>query len=79
MLSGYTCPVLMGIQYVMMRLRPPLGTFYPVRIRGGRVVYVMPKGHGVEVRPWWPTWLILAECRLQNWLAVWRAKKGAGR
>jgi hypothetical protein len=71
-MKAYTCPWLMWIQYALMRAWP-LGR--PVRISGGRVVRVMPKGHGVEARVWWPRWAILAECRLHHWLMSRRARR----
>lgn len=62
--AAYTVPNLMRIQYVLMRL-VPWGR--PVRLRNGYVVRIMPKGHGVEVRPWWPGWLIRASHSLSLW------------
>lgn len=64
-LSRYTCPLLMLLQFALMRMWP-FGR--PVRIRTGAVVRVMPAGHGAEARCWWPRWMILAECWAHNYL-----------
>lgn len=59
-LTAYTCPALMWLQFWIMRLvgRPVFVT--------DRICRRTPKGHGVEVRAWWPVWMILAECWLHN-------------
>jgi hypothetical protein len=70
-LTGYTCPWLMLLQYLLLHLWP-FGR--PVQIQQGRVVRVMPAGHGVEVRSWWPKWLILLECAWHN-RRFWRRRR----
>jgi hypothetical protein len=71
-MTAYVCPWLMWIQYLLLRLWP-FGR--PVRVQAGRVVRIMPAGHGVEVHAWWPRWLILLECAWHN-RRFWRWRRG---
>jgi hypothetical protein len=61
-MGAYVCPWLMWLQFGLLR-----AARRPVYLTpGGLVALRMPKGHGVEVRAWWPRWLILAECWWHN-------------
>jgi hypothetical protein len=64
-MRAYVCPWLMWVQFALMKCYP-FGR--PVRAQDGRLLEIMPAGHGVEVQAWWPAPLILAEMRLRNWL-----------
>ena len=60
-MNRYTCPALMWIQFWIMRLLRR-----PVFVDDGTLCRRATAGHGIEVRAWWPTWMILAECWLHN-------------
>lgn len=80
--TWYTCPLLMTVQWALMRL-----TLRPVYWRDGALYRRHTRGTdswGVQVRAWWPTWMILAECWLWNngpvtwWWRLRLALRGPG-
>lgn len=62
--SWYTCPILIHIQWALwpFKHRWHDGKLYREVWRDGRY------SHGVQVRSWWPRWLILAEWRFHEWV-----------
>lgn len=81
----YTCPNLMYVQYVILRILSLFGlTRYPMyrSKTDGRICWRMPKGHGVEVRAWWPEWMIYTEIWIRyRWIRFkgWIRLGGRGR
>ncbi len=60
--SWYTCPYLMHLQWLVWRLWKR-NLYWS---EGGYLCERYPKGHGGQVRGWWPDWLVILECCWHN-------------